>query len=755
MMRGAHGSRSRFSQSGLFPEDRNLEVEVFDLGGETLPPRRRRTVKGPGSRLDPGPRDDPYRRITGGILGGSLSSLIHVAVRHRRRGRRLLLRDIRDERLGRQQQRRDRRRVLQRHALDLRRVDDAGLHHVDVLHALRVVAAVWHRLALHLLDDHAALGAGVLDDLADRLLERPLDDHRAHLLVALELLQPVDRLRGAEQRDAPAGHDALLDGRPRGVERILDAGLLLLHRRLGGRADLHHGHAAGQLRQPLLQFLAVVVAGRLLDLGADLLDAPLDRAGLARALDDRGVVLVEDHLLGLPEVLELDVLELDSEILGDRLAAGQGRDVLEHGLPAVAEARGLHRGAVQRPAQLVHDQGRQRLALDVLGNDEEGLAGPGDLLQQREHVLHHADLLLVDEDERVLEHDLHALGVRHEVRREVAAVELHALDQIQHRVGRLRLLDRDDAVLAHLLHRLGDQVADRLVVVRGDRRDLGDLLLVLGGLGELLQLVGHRFHGRLDAPLEPHRVGAGGDVAEALPEDGLRQHGGGGRAVTRDVRGLGRDLPPALGAHVLVGFLQLDLLGDGDAVLGDRGAAELLVDDDVAAFRAQRRLHGRRHDVDAPEQRRPRVLFEYQLLRHGSRPSLLENGEDVFLAHDQVLLVVELHLGARVLPEQDLIPGLHVERDLLALVGDLAVADGFHLALLGLLLGRVRDDHPALLALFLPEPLHQKPIVQRTNLHTLLLLRWTTPGPCSVTRSRLEEKEVKKGGIIIPDTAKE
>src|SRR5437660_6232423 len=62
-------------------------------------------------------RPSPIRPIAVLIKGGSPSSLIHVTVRHRRRGRRLLLRDIRDERLGREQQRRDRRRVLQRHAL--------------------------------------------------------------------------------------------------------------------------------------------------------------------------------------------------------------------------------------------------------------------------------------------------------------------------------------------------------------------------------------------------------------------------------------------------------------------------------------------------------------------------------------------------------------------------------------------------------------------------------------------------------------
>src|SRR3990170_1311469 len=98
-------------------------------------------------------------------------------------------------------------------------------------------------------------------------------------------------------------------------------------------------------------------------------------------------------------------------------------------------------------------------------------------------------------------------------------------------------------------------------------------------------------------------------------------------------------------------------------------------------------------------------------------PPLLENGEDVFLAQDEVLLVVQLHLGARVLPEQDLVPGLDVERDLLALVGDLAVADGDHLGLLGLLLGGVGDDDPALLHFLLLESFDQDAIMQRTNLH--------------------------------------
>src|SRR6059036_2520875 len=86
-------------------------------------------------------------------------------------------------------------------------------------------------------------------------------------------------------------------------------------------------------------------------------------------------------------------------------------------------------------------------------------------------------------------------------------------------------------------------------------------------------------------------------------------------------------------------------------------------------------------------------------------PPLLENGEDVFLAHDEVFLVVDLDLGARVLPEQDLVASLHVEGDLLAVVADLSRADGDHLTLLRLLLRRVRDDDPAPLDLLLLQTL--------------------------------------------------
>jgi hypothetical protein len=205
----------------------------------------------------------------------------------------------------------------------------------------------------------------------------------------------------------------------------------------------------------------------------------------------------------------------------------------------------------------------------------------------------------VDEHERVVQHDLHPLGVGHEVGRQVAAVELHALDHVELARHRLGLLDRDDALLAHLLHGVGDHVADRLVAVGRDGADLGDLLLALGRLGLLLERLDDGDDGGLDPALDVHRVDAGRDQAGALGEQRLGQHGGGGGAVAGGVGGLGGDLAHHLGAHVLELVLQLHLLGDGHAVLGDRGRAPRLLDHDVAAARAERDLHRVGEDVEA------------------------------------------------------------------------------------------------------------------------------------------------------------
>ena len=109
--------------------------------------------------------------------------------------------------------------------------------------------------------------------------------------------------------------------------------------------------------------------------------------------------LVMRTLLALPSIWSGDVLELDAEVLADQLAAGQDGDVLEHRLAAIAEARRLDRRDLQAAAQLVDHERGQRLALDVLGDDEQRLAGLHDRFQHRQHRLQGRELLFVDQDE--------------------------------------------------------------------------------------------------------------------------------------------------------------------------------------------------------------------------------------------------------------------------------------------------------------------------------------------------------------------
>ena len=112
------------------------------------------------------------------------------------------------------------------------------------------------------------------------------------------------------------------------------------------------------------------------------------------------VSFADDDAAGAAELGELGVLELEAHLLGDDLAAREDGDVLEHALAAVAEARRLDGDAGERAAQLVHDERREGLALDVLGDDQERLARLDDLLEHRQDVPDGADLLVGDEDVR-------------------------------------------------------------------------------------------------------------------------------------------------------------------------------------------------------------------------------------------------------------------------------------------------------------------------------------------------------------------
>jgi hypothetical protein len=79
--------------------------------------------------------------------------------------------------------RRDRCCILQRGAHDLGRIDNAFIDQIDIFLAPGVEAEGYRFLVKQLADDDRCFHTGVLDDLAQRRLDRLLDDRDARILV--------------------------------------------------------------------------------------------------------------------------------------------------------------------------------------------------------------------------------------------------------------------------------------------------------------------------------------------------------------------------------------------------------------------------------------------------------------------------------------------------------------------------------------------------------------------------------------------
>src|SRR5260370_316750 len=301
----------------------------------------------------------------------------------------------------------------------------------------------------------------------------------------------------------------------------------------------------------------------------------------------------------LAQVFQGHLVQRQAHFFSDDLAARQDGDVFQHGLAAVAEARSLDSHNLQDAADGVDHQRCQGFAFDVFCNDQQGTAGLCHGFQRGQQVTDVADLLVEQQHEGVVQQGNLLFRVVDEVGRQVAAVELHALDDVEFVGQRLAFFNGDHAFLADLVHGFGNDAAHGFVGVGGDRADLGDFLGGGGGLGLLLQLFHQGGDSLVDAALEVHGVQAGGHVLGAFADDGLCQHGGGGRAVTGDVVGLGGHFLHELGAHVLQLVLEFDFLGDRDTVLGHGGGAEGALQHHVAALGAQGDLDRVGQDVHA------------------------------------------------------------------------------------------------------------------------------------------------------------
>ncbi len=124
----------------------------------------------------------------------------------------------------------------------------------------------------------------------------------------------------------------------------------------------------------------------------------------------------------------------------------------------VAKARALHRCAMQAVQELIDHQGDQRFSVYLFRSNHERLAGLCNLLQNGQQFAHVADLSLMQENIGIFEVCHHLHRFHNEVGAQIAAVELHPLDNFERR-----------------LHGLGDKVADGGIVVGRGGTDLGDI----------------------------------------------------------------------------------------------------------------------------------------------------------------------------------------------------------------------------------------------------------------------------------------
>jgi hypothetical protein len=166
------------------------------------------------------------------------------------------------------------------------------------------------------------------------------------------------------------------------MESIFDASFLLLHVGFGFGTDADDSHTTGELGESFLEFLLIVLAIGLIDLGADLGNALIDRFAVSTTFDDGRIVLVDNDLFGSSEVFEGDFFELDPEVFADEGTAGQDSDIPEHRFASVAEARGFDGAHIEGATELIDDQERKGFCIDIFGDDQQGLARGANLFEQ-------------------------------------------------------------------------------------------------------------------------------------------------------------------------------------------------------------------------------------------------------------------------------------------------------------------------------------------------------------------------------------
>src|SRR5207249_2525612 len=173
--------------------------------------------------------------------------LVHGSATARHRSSFCFVRNFGDEGFRCEHQGRDGGSVLKGRTGHLGRIENTGRDHVGVVFGFGIESEGWLFRLANFAHNARTFVAGIGNDQPDGLFESALHNSYADLFVAFELQLFKSRNR-AQECDATARFDTFVYSSTGRMHRVFDARLLLLHFRLGRRADLDDSHTADKLR---------------------------------------------------------------------------------------------------------------------------------------------------------------------------------------------------------------------------------------------------------------------------------------------------------------------------------------------------------------------------------------------------------------------------------------------------------------------------------------------------------------------------
>src|SRR4029077_2393526 len=111
------------------------------------------------------------------------------------------------------------------------------------------------------------------------------------------------------------------------------------------------------------------------------------------------------------------------------------------------------------------------------------------------------------------------------------------------------------------------------------------------------------------------------------------------------------------------------------------------------------------------------ILAAIKFLLDSLKKLFLNDAEDIFLAHDQMLFTVHIDFCSRIFAEKHTIIDFDIERSDFTVLICLPFANRYYLPLLWFLFCGVGNDKPPFGFLFLLDAFDNDPVLQRSNLH--------------------------------------